>query len=108
MILDASVWRNTHAHTSVVVHDSAVAADVTAFVPMYDGTGTALTVGANVGGTGGGSDVPVSSSNVAAVSVVTVTPTKVSSTSFSLNAATLATDIVVLDYIPVGLASLLV
>ena len=98
----AEIHRYDHGHTAMTVLESAVAADVTAFVGIKDGTGTAVT-GVTVGNAGGGTDAAVPTSVESALPLkVAATTTYVSATSLKLSVALEAADILVLDIVPVG------
>lgn len=102
-ILHAEILRNNHAHTSIGIDATAVAGDIAAFVGLQDGAGAAV-VGVTIGHAGGaGADITVpSSTNTATPALVAAVPTRTSATGFTLDVATQANDILVLDIVEEG------
>lgn len=101
-IQHAELWGATHAHTSLTIKNSEAAADATAFVDLYDGTGTLIATGTKVGAAGGGADESVSSSSVAGMVLTAATATLINSATITLSVTTKAGDILSLDYLPAG------
>lgn len=98
----AEIQRYDHQHTSLIVTTGAGSATATAAVQGGDGSTPSTVPGMGVAALPG-ANVNVQSSTITNVpAIVAATATYVSATSFSLSVATEASDILVLDIVPVG------
>ena len=101
-VTHAEIRRYDHKHVALTV--TTTAGSTTAPVEATPGDGTALGTAISVGTAAApGANEDVNTSNVTSLpAVVAATPTFLSATSVSLNVATEANDILVLDIAPTG------